>query len=57
MKRYVREFANDLLNRIPESDATRSIRDRIKSAVQYYESGRITALEAVHTIANSVQIG
>jgi hypothetical protein len=56
MKRYVREFANDLLKSIPDTDKNRSIRGRIKTAVQLYECGHITALEAVFTISNAMQL-
>lgn len=50
MKRYVKEFANDVLNR-PYSNEKKS---RIQRAVHYCEKGMITDFEAIKMIVRII---
>lgn len=52
MKRYVVEFANDMKASIPKTAAGNVIIARIDKIVFVYRCGKITALEAVKSIAN-----
>lgn len=48
MKRYVKEFANDVMNRRYKPE----IKNKINHYVKLYERGMITAHEAVKGICN-----
>lgn len=52
MKRYVVEFANDMKASIPKTAARNVIIARIDKIVFIYRCEKITALEAVKSIAN-----
>lgn len=52
MKRYVIEFANDMKASIPKTAAGNVIIARIDKIVFVYRCGKITAREAVKSIAN-----
>lgn len=54
MKRYVVEFANDMKASIPKTAAGNVIIARIDKIVFIYRCGKITALEAVKLISNSI---
>ena len=47
VKRYVTEFANDLLN---NSMLNREVRKHIKRVVSYYKAGAICSIEAIERI-------
>ena len=55
MKRYVKEFADDELNRLNEFSTTRKseIADKINNAVKFCEEGYISEFEAVRAITEA----
>lgn len=54
MKRYVIEFANDIKASIPKTAAGNVIIARIDKIIFIYRCGKITELEAVKLISNSI---
>ena len=51
MKRYVKEFANDLLTKAHNIET----KERINKAVQMYEKGLITSFDAVRMFVDIVE--
>ena len=55
MKRYVKEFARDMMNSLSNNAACLPIRKAIENAVRMCERGLITERECIHYIVKQME--
>ena len=56
MKRYVKEFARDMMNSLSNNAACLPIRKAIENAVRMCERGLITERECIHYILKQMEL-